>query len=147
MPSQKMSEKKLTLSLVSVAKPKLLDQLREALRIRHYSHRTEQTYCSWVNRFIYFHNVRHPQEMAEPEINAFLTYLAVKEKVAASTHNQALSALLFLYCHVLGREVGDLGEVIRARKPNRLPVVKTTMIYTHVLNRGPPEVRSPVDEL
>jgi integrase len=123
--SQKMSVKKPGLSLVPVAKPKLLDQLREALRSRHYSHRTEQTYCSWVKRFIYFHNVRHPQEMAEPEINAFLTYLAVKEKVAASTQNQALSALLFLYRHVLGREVGDLGEVIRARKPKRLPVVMT----------------------
>jgi integron integrase len=123
--SQKMSVKKPGLSLVPVAKPKLLDQLREALRSRHYSDRTEQTYCSWVKRFIYFHNVRHPQEMAEPEINAFLTYLAVKEKVAASTQNQALSALLFLYRHVLGREVGDLGEVIRARKPKRLPVVMT----------------------
>lgn len=123
--SQKMSLKKPGLSLVPVTKPKLLDQLRETLRSRHYSHRTEQTYCSWVKRFIYFHNVRHPQEMAEPEINAFLTYLAVKEKVAASTQNQALSALLFLYRHVLGREVGDLSEVIRARKPKRLPVVMT----------------------
>lgn len=113
------------LSLVPTAKPKLLDQLREALRSRHYSRRTEQTYCSWVKRFIYFHNVRHPQDMAEPEINAFLTYLAVKEKVAASTQNQALSALLFLYRHVLGREIGDLGKVIRARKPARLPVVLT----------------------
>jgi integron integrase len=107
------------------AKPKLLDQLREALRSRHYSHRTEQTYCHWVKRFIYFHNVRHPSEMGEPEINAFLTHLAVKEKVSASTQNQALSALLFVYRHLLGREMGDLGEVIRARKPTRLPVVMT----------------------
>lgn len=105
--------------------PKLLDQLREALRSRHYSRRTEQTYCHWVKRYVHFHNVRHPAEMAEPEINAFLTHLAVKGKVAASTQNQALSALLFLYRHVLGREVGDLGEVIRARKPKRLPVVMT----------------------
>ena len=105
--------------------PKLLDQLREALRSRHYSRRTEQTYCQWVKRYIHFHNVRHPAEMAEPEINDFLTHLAVKEKVAASTQNQALSAPLFLYRHVLGREVGDLGEVIRARKPKRLPVVMT----------------------
>ena len=87
-----MSVKKPKLSLVPVAKPKLLDQLQEALRSRHYSHRTEQTYCSWVKRFIYFHNIRHPQEMAEPEINGFLTHLAVKEKVSASTQNQALSA-------------------------------------------------------
>jgi len=105
--------------------PKLLDRLGEALRSRHYSCRTEQTYCQWVKRFIYFHNVRHPSEMAEPEINAFLTNLAVKEKVSASTQNQALSALLFLYRHVLGREIGELSEVIRARKPKRLPVVLT----------------------
>ena len=79
----------------------------------------------WIKRFIFFHNVRHPAEMAEAEINAFLTHLAVKEKVSASTQNQALSALLFLYRHVLNREIGDLSEVIRARKPKRLPVVMT----------------------
>jgi len=106
-------------------RPKLLDQMREALRSRHYSRRTEQTYCQWVKRFIFFHKVRHPVEMGEAEINAFLTHLAVKEKVSASTQNQALSALLFLYRHVLGREVGDLSDVIRARKPKRLPVVIT----------------------
>ena len=106
-------------------KPKLMDRLCEALRSRHYSRRTEETYCHWVKRFIFFHKVRHPAEMAEPEINAFLTHLAVKEKVSASTQNQALSALLFLYRHVIGREVGDLGKVIRARKPTRLPVVMT----------------------
>jgi integron integrase len=105
--------------------PKLLDQMREALRSRHYSRRTEQTYCHWIKRYIFFHNVRHPAEMAETEINAYLTHLAVKAKVSASTQNQALSALLFLYRHVLDREVGDLGEVIRARKPKRLPVVMT----------------------
>jgi len=121
--TRKMDEGQSGRSSVSGAKPKLLDQLREALRSRHYSRRTEQTYGMWVKRFIYFHNVRHPAEMAEPEINAFLTHLAVKEKVSASTQNQALSALLFLYRHVLGREIGDLGEVIRARKPKRLPVV------------------------
>ena len=106
-------------------KPKLLDQLRRALRARHYSRSTERTYCQWVKRYVFFHEVRHPAEMAEPEINAFLTHLAVKENVAASTQNQALAALLFLYRHVLGREVGDLGEVIRARKPRRLPVGMT----------------------
>ena len=116
-------------------KPKLMDNLREALRSRHYSHRTEQTYCHWVKRFIFFHKVRHPAEMAEPEINAFLTHLAVKEKVSASTQNQALSALLFLYRHVIGREVGDLGKVIRARKPTRLPVVMTrNEVKTVLLN-------------
>lgn len=106
-------------------KPKLMDRLREALRSRHHSRRTEETYCHWVKRFIFFHKVRQPAKMAEPEINDFLTHLAVKEKVSASTQNQALSALLFLYRHVIGREVGDLGKVIRARKPTRLPVVMT----------------------
>ena len=106
-------------------KPKLLDRLCEALRVRHYSRRTEQTYCHWVKRFIFFHDKRHPQEMAEPEINAYLTHLAVKERGSASTQNQALSALLFLYRYVLGREIGDLGKVIRARKPQHIPVVMT----------------------
>lgn len=119
----------------SEQKPKLLDQLRHALRFRHYSPRTEETYCHWIRRYIHFHNVRHPAEMAEPEINAFLTHLAVTEKVSASTQNQALSALLFLYRHVIGREVGDLGEVIRARKPKRLPVVMTRDEVKAVLAR------------
>lgn len=110
---------------ISRGKPRLLEQMVEAFRSRHYSRRTEKTYCRWVKRFIYFHNVRHPSEMAESEINASLTNLAIKEKVSASTQNQALSALLFLYRHVFGRDVGDLGEVIRARKPTRLPVVMT----------------------
>ena len=103
-------------------KVRLLDQMRQALRSRHYSRRTEQTYCLWVRRYVQFHSLRHPAEMGEPEINAFLTHLAVKEKVSASTQNQALSALLFFYRHVLGRKVGD---VIRARKPQRLPVFMT----------------------
>jgi integron integrase len=105
--------------------PKLLDRMQEAMRSRHYSRRTEQTYSHWVKRFIFFHHVRHPADMAEPEINAFLTHLAVKGKVSVSTQNQALAALLFLYRHVIGREIGDLGEVVRARKPTRLPVVMT----------------------
>ena len=108
-----------------IQSPKLLDRLREALRSRHYSRRTEQIYCHWVRRFIYFHNLRHPAQMAEPEINAYLTHLAVKENVSASTQTQALSALLFLYRYVLDRKIGDLGEVIRARKPRHIPVVMT----------------------
>lgn len=103
-----------------------MDCLREALRSRHYSSRTEQTYCHWVKRYIFFHKIRHPAEMAGPEVNAFLAHLDLKEKVNASTQNQALSALLFLYRHVIGREVGDLGKIIRARKPTRLPVVMTS---------------------
>jgi len=109
----------------SAQKPKLLDRLREALQSRHYSQRTEQTYCHWVKRFIFFHDMRHPAEMAESEINAYLTHLAVKEKVSASTQNQALSALLFLYRHVVDHKIGDLGEVIRACKPLHIPVVMT----------------------
>ena len=101
----------------------LIDQLQRALRARHYSRRTEQTYCRWVRRYIRFHGLRHPAEMAEPEINAFVTHLAVAEHVSASTQTQALSALLFLYRHVLHREVGELHELVRARKPQRLPVV------------------------
>jgi integron integrase len=122
-------------------KPRLLDQLRQALRARHYSRRTEQAYCSWVKRFIYFHNVRHPAEMNEAEINAFLTHLAVNGKVSASTQNQALSALLFLYRNVIGREVGDLGNVIRARKPARLPVVMTPEEVKAILKNLPGDKR------
>jgi len=105
--------------------PKLLDRRQAAWRARHYSRRTEQAYITWIKRFIVFHHVRHPAEMAEPEINGFLTHLATQKKVSASTQHQALSALRFLYRHVLDREVGELGEVIRARKPHRRPVVMT----------------------
>jgi len=80
--------------------------MRDALRSRHYSHRTERAYVMWVKRFATYHNLRHPAEMAEPEINAFLTHLAVKKRVSPSTQNQALSALLFLYRRVMGREIG-----------------------------------------
>ncbi|MGE5229500.1 MAG: phage integrase N-terminal SAM-like domain-containing protein [Deltaproteobacteria bacterium] len=101
----------------------LIDQLQRALRARHYSRRTEQAYCRWVRRYIRFHGLRHPADMAEPEINAFVTHLAVVEHVSASTQTQALSALLFLYRHVLHRDVGRLHELVRAQKPRRLPVV------------------------
>ena len=103
--------------------PKLLDRLREACRVRHYSIRTEDAYHDWVKRFILFHNKRHPREMAEPEVNAFLTHLAVDGHVAASTQNQALAALLFLYEHVLERPLDRLGGVVRAQRPKRLPVI------------------------
>lgn len=105
--------------------PRLLDLLREAIRARHYSRRTEQAYCLWVRRFIRFHDLAHPAEMGEAEINEYLTYLAVEGHVSASTQNQALCALLFLYRNVLGREVGNLGGVVRAQTPKRLPVVLT----------------------
>jgi len=103
----------------------LMTQMRTALRSRHYSRRTEQAYCLWAERFIRYHDYRHPGDMGEPEINAFLTHLAVEEHVAASTQNQALAGLLFLYRYVIGRPVGELVGVIRARKPARLPVVLT----------------------
>jgi integron integrase len=115
--------------------PKLLTQVRYALRSRHYSKRTEETYLLWIRRFIFFHNVRHPKEMAEREVNQFLTHLAIKERVSASTQNQALSALLFLYRYVLDRPLGQLGEVIRARKSKRLPVVLTRDEVKAVLRR------------
>ncbi|HQG55022.1 MAG TPA: integron integrase [Thermoleophilia bacterium] len=102
-----------------------MNDLRTALRARHYSRRTEQAYCLWVRRYIRFHGLRHPREMGEAEINAFLTHLATEREVSASTQNQALSALLFLYRNVLQRPVGDLGGVVRARRPRRLPVVLT----------------------
>ena len=123
-----------TCSLIDEKKPKLLDQLREAMRSRHYSRRTESTYVHWVKRFIFFHNVRHPKDMAEPEINSFLTHLAVREYVSASTQNQALCAIIFLYNYVLDRKIGYIGEVIRARKPVRLPVVMTKSEVKAVLN-------------
>jgi integron integrase len=106
-------------------KPKLLTQLSQAIRSRHYSRKTESTYIHWIKRFIFFHHVRHPQEMAEPEINAFLTNLAVKEHVSASTQNQALCAIIFLYKYVINRKIGDIGEVIRAKQSRHVPVVMT----------------------
>ncbi len=104
---------------------RLLDQVRRRLRAEHLSLSTEKTYVSWIRRFILYHGKRHPKEMAEPEINAFLSHLAADRQVSASTQNQALSAILFLYRKVLEIELGDFGDVIRARRPRRLPVVLT----------------------
>ena len=116
-------------------RPRLMTLVHEALRARHYSPRTEKTYRNWILRYIRFHGLRHPQELREPEINAFLSDLAIHKKVSASTQNQALAALLFLYRHVLGREVGDLGEVIRARPTVRVPVVMTKYEVVQVLTQ------------
>ena len=109
----------------AVPKPKLLDQVRDAIRTRHYSHRTEEAYVGWIRRFILFHNKRHPAEMGKAEIEQFLTALAVKRHVAASTQNQALAAMLFLYKDVLACDPGWLDDVVRAKRPKRLPVVLT----------------------
>lgn len=106
-------------------KPRLLGQMRERIRLKHYSIRTERVYCEWVKRFIRFHQYRHPLDMGAPEIEAFLTELAVKRNVSASTQNQALSALLFLYKEVLVVDLPWLADVVRAKKPQRLPVVLT----------------------
>jgi len=106
-------------------KRKLLDRVRDVIRLKHYSIRTEQAYTEWIRRFILFHGKRHPADMAEEEIANFLTHLARVGGVAASTQNQALSAILFLYKEVLKQEVGWLDGVERAKKPRRLPVVLT----------------------
>lgn len=114
-------------------KPKLLDQVREQIRLRHYSIRTETVYLDWVRRFIRFHKYRHPQEMGAVEVEAFLSDLAVRKDVSASTQNQALSAILFLYKQVLQIELPWLDGVIRARRPRRLPVVLTREEVASVL--------------
>jgi integron integrase len=113
------------LSAPAAAKPKLLDQVRDAIRARHYSYRTEEAYVGWIRRFILFHHKRHPAEMGPPEITQFLTALAVERHVSASTQNQALAAVLFLYQQVLGCEPGWLDDMVRAKRPQRLPVVLT----------------------
>lgn len=102
---------------------RLLDRVRAACRVRHYSLRTEQAYVYWTRRFVLAHGKRHPREMGGVEVTAFLTSLAVEANVAAGTQNQALSALLFLYQHVLGMDLPWLGDVVRAKRPRRVPVV------------------------
>ncbi|TAM45671.1 MAG: integron integrase [Gammaproteobacteria bacterium] len=103
--------------------PRLLDQVRDAIRVRHYSLRTEVTYLQWIKRFILFHNKRHPRDMGEKEITAFLAYLAVNKNVAASTQNQALAATLFLYKEVLGRELDWMDNITRAKRSVHVPEV------------------------
>ena len=110
---------------ITKGRPKLLDQVRTAIRVRHYSLRTEQSYIHWVKRFIFFHNKRHPAMMGEAEVTAFLNHLAVERQVSASTQNQALSALLFLFEQVLGKELEWLNDLNRVKRPARLPVVLT----------------------
>ncbi|MDY6845079.1 MAG: integron integrase [Thermodesulfobacteriota bacterium] len=115
-------------------KPRLLDQVRQIIRVKHYSIRTEESYIQWMRRFIIFHGKRHPREMGAEEINQFLSHLAMDRKVAASTQNQALSALLFLYKEVLKQDIGLLGDVVRARKAKKLPVVFTPEEVKFVLS-------------
>ena len=119
----------------TIPPPKLLDQARDRLRVKHYSIRTETQYLHWIKRFILFHGKRHPREMEAVEVEAFLTHLAVEGRVAAATQNQALSALLFLYREVLNIDLPWLDKVVRAKQPQRLPVVLTRQEVTAILDR------------
>jgi integron integrase len=105
--------------------PKLIDQVRDRLRVKHYSIRTEQVYVDWIRRYIFFHDKRHPKDMEAADVEAFLTHLAVAGKVSASTQNQAKSALLFLYREVLDMQLEWLENITQAKAPKRLPVVLT----------------------
>src|SRR5258705_11406024 len=102
-------------------KLKLLEQVSEVMRFKHYSLRTERTYREWIRRFILFHGKRHPREMGATEVGSFLSHLAVQRHVASSTQNQALNALVFLYGQVLHVDLGQIGEIQRAKRPQRLP--------------------------
>jgi integron integrase len=118
----------------SSAKPKLLDQVRKAIRTRHYSDKTEEAYVGWIKRFIFFHNKRHPAEIAEAEIARFLSSLATESNVSSSTQNQALNALLFLYKEVLDKKIGLIQGIVRAKRSRRLPVVLTKEEVKRVLS-------------
>ena len=113
---------------------KLLDQVRETARLRHLSPRTEDAYVQWIKRFILFHNKRHPVEMGEKEIRSYLIYLSREKYVSSSTQNQALNALIFFYHQVLHKELGDIGDVERAQREPRLPVVFSKKEAKAILN-------------
>jgi integron integrase len=117
-------------------KPKLLDQLREIIRLKHYSIRTEESYVQWVKRYIIYHNKKHPMEMGEREVGEYLSYLANEGKVKSSTQNQALSAILFLYNRVLNKPLNKIGSIERAKTEERIPVVFTqkevSLILSHL---------------
>jgi integron integrase len=121
---------------------KLLDQVREAIRTKHYSYRTEQTYLEWIKQFILFHKKRHPKDMGADEVQAFISYLANERHVAASTQNQALSAILFLYKYVLLQEMIFPVDILRASKPGRLPTVLSHAEAMSVIDhmRGVPQL-------
>lgn len=118
---------------MTIHNPKLLDQVRAAIRTKHYSMRTEESYVSWIKRFVKFHGLRHPDEMGEAEIRTFLNYLAVKENVAASTQNQALCAILFLYKQVLKIEIENIEDINWAKKSKKIPEFFTHQEVQHVI--------------
>ncbi len=102
---------------------RLMDQVKTAIRVRHYSRKTEKAYCYWIRFFIRFHHLRHPAEMSEPEVSAFLSFLAVNRKVSASTQNQAFNALVFLYKQVFEKPFENINGVVRAKQSRHIPVV------------------------
>lgn len=120
---QRVSPERSSLAVATTGAPKLLDRVRQTIRAKHYSRRTESAYVDWIRRYIVFHRKQHPSDMGASEIAAFLTWLATERRVSASTQNQALSALLFLYREVLHIEIGQIADVPRARMPVRVPVV------------------------
>ena len=135
------------LATVSGPKPrKLLDQVRDALRTKHYSYRTEQTYIDWVKRYILFHKKQHPKDLGVEEIREFIAHLAKERKVATSTSNQALSALLFLYRTVLEKEINLLPELVHPSRPKRLPTVLTHAEAMSMINsmRGVPRIMTKI---
>ena len=133
MPNGNQTPKPLLTHGLSHRAPKLLDQVRETIRRKHYSLRTEAAYIDWIKRYIFFHHKRHPIEMGAPEMEQFLNHLAVERRVTASTQNQALSALVFLYREVLKKDFEWMDNLERAKKPMRLPVVLTESEVRHVL--------------
>jgi integron integrase len=120
-------------------RPKLLDHVRVEIRARHYSPRTEKAYVGWIRRFIFFHKVRHPGQMGTPEIAQYLSFLATDRGVSASTQNQALQALVFLYRQVLDVDLPDLEGIVRAKRPSRLPLVlsqeEVAAVFAHLRGR------------
>ena len=114
---------------------KLLDNVRDVMRVRHYSYQTEKIYVYWIKQYIFFHNVTHPKEMGAEQIEAFLTHLAVEKTVAASTQNQALAALLFLYKEILGVDLPWLEKFKPAKKSERVPVVLTKAEVKTILDK------------
>jgi integron integrase len=114
---------------------KLLDQVRDAIRTKHYSYRTEQTYVEWIKRFILFHEKRHPKDMDTPEVQAYITYLAVERNVSASTQNQALSAISFLYKHVLQKDIALPSDLVRPARPEHVPTVLSHPEAMSVINK------------